>query len=249
MPDGVLLLTAGVDVQDNRLAVSIWGWGTGEEAWLIEHTEIWGDPSRAELWKQLDVLLLGEYPRGEKVLKVAQTCIDSGGHFTGEVYQYARERRPHGVVAIKGASTRGKPPIGREAKVDLNLKGKILKKGASVFSVGTDTIKDTLYGRLRHNDPGPGYLHFGKAGTEEYFQQLTAERKVTRYLRNGLPVSEYVKASSARNEALDTAVYAFAALQLVYRRFDRRTIWEQLAKGEEAKAPIKKPGRVFAKQW
>lgn len=252
VPDGVLLLTAGVDVQDNRLAVSIWGWGRDEEAWLIEHTEIWGDPSRGEVWKQLDVLVLGDYPQGEKVLKVRQTCVDSGGHFTSEVYQYARERRPHGVVAIKGASSRGKPPIGRESKVDLNLKGKTLKKGASVFLVGTDTIKDTVFGRLRHNDVGPGYLHFGKAATDEYFQQLTAERKVTRYSKNGLPQSEYVLGSGQRNEALDTLVYALAALHLQYRRWDRRTIWNQLeaaAKGEDP-APAKgRRSRVFAKQW
>ncbi len=90
VPEGVLLLTAGVDVQDNRLAVSIWGWGRDEESWLIDHTEIWGDPARPEVWKQLDVLLLGEYPQGERVLKVVQACVDSGGHHTGEVYQYAR---------------------------------------------------------------------------------------------------------------------------------------------------------------
>lgn len=80
VPDGVLCLTAGVDVQDNRLAVSIWGYGRDEEAWLIEHTEIWGDPTRTEVWKQLDVLIEGEYPRADgKKLKVLATCCDSGG--------------------------------------------------------------------------------------------------------------------------------------------------------------------------
>lgn len=135
-----------------------------------------------------------------------------------------------GVVAIKGASTRGRAPIGRESKVDLNYKGKILKRGATVAMVGTDTIKDTLFGRLLFNEIGPGYVHFGKAGTEEYFRQLTAERRMTRFTRYGMPVSEYVKAPSVRNEALDTAVYAYAAVHLVYQRMDRRTIWDQLAR-------------------
>ena len=243
MPDGVLCLTAGVDVQDNRLAVSIWGYGKDEEAWLIEHTELWGDPTRTGgVWAQLDVLIEGEYPRADgKKLRVLAACVDSGGHCTAEVYNYCRTpRRGQMVVAIKGASTRGKPPIGRESKVDLNLKGRTIKRGASVYSVGTDTIKDSIFGRLRTNtEPGPGYLHFGLAATQEYFEQLTAERKVTRFNRAGMPSSEYVKKSNARNEALDTCVYSYAALHLLYRRFDRRTIWDQMqARIEGRKPPV-----------
>lgn len=256
VPDGVLCLTAGVDVQDNRLAVSIWGYGKDEEAWLIEHTEIWGDPTRAEVWKQLDVLIEGEYPRADgKKLKVLAACVDSGGHCTAEVYSYCRTpRKGQMVVAIKGASTRGKPPIGRESKVDLNLRGRVIKRGASVYSIGTEGIKDSIFGRLRTNtEPGPGYLHFGHAATQEYFEQLTAERKVTKFNRAGMPLSEYVKKSNARNEALDTCVYAYAALHLLYRRFDRRTIWSQLADKLEGKRPPvtsnQRPGAPFVSGW
>ena len=255
VPDGVLLLTCGVDVQDNRLAVSVWGWGREEEGWLVHHSEVWGDPTRTEVWKQLDQIVMGEWKRSDgQVLKAVATCVDSGGHNTGEVYMYARDRRQVNVVAIKGASMRNKPPIGKEVKVDLNLKGRILKRGASVFSVGTDTIKDTLFGRLRFNDPGPGFLHFGKAATPEFFEQLTAERKVTRYSRNGMPSSEYVKATNARNEALDTAVYAYAGLHLIYRRFDRRTIWDQLEKkitegGSKTRQAAATPRQGFVSGW
>ena len=240
IPEKVLLLTAGVDVQDNRLAISVWGWSHGEESWLIHHTEIWGDPTRGEVWSQLDAVLTGEFKRTDgKQLKVSAICVDSGGHCTAEVYQYARERRAKGVVAIKGSSSRGKPPIGRESKVDLNYKGRIIKRGASVAMVGTDTIKDSLFGRLRFNEPGEGYVHFGRAANEEYFQQLTAEKRMTRFTRYGMPVSEYVKESSARNEALDTCVYAYAALHLMYQKFDRRTIWQQLERGRKPAAPSK----------
>lgn len=257
IPVGVLLLVAGVDVQDNRLAVSIFGYGRDEEAWLVFHTEIWGDPTSKEVWKQLDSILLAKYKKEDRhELMVATACIDSGGHCTGEVYQYCRERMPNNFVAIKGASQRGKPPIGRESKVDLNVKGKTIKKGASVYSVGTDTIKDTLLGRIKHNEPGAGYIHFGKSATFDYFDQLTAERKITRYTRNGMPRSEYVKASNKRNEALDTAVYAYAALHLTYRRFNRLKVWDQLEASPElaVKAPQRKaitaaPGRSFVKQW
>ncbi len=264
VPEPALVLTAGVDVQDNRLAVSLFGWADGEECWLIDHTEIWGDPSQSELWQQLGVTLSGDYPRADgKVLQVVAAAIDSGGHHTAEVYNFTREAKRQGRswVAIKGASTKGKPPIGRESKVDLNLKGATMKRGASVYMVGTDTLKDVIYGRLKHNEPGPGYLHFGKAGTGEYFEQLTAERKLTRYTRNGMPVSEYVKKQNARNEAIDTAVYGMAALHLLYRRYDRRTMWSQLAAklaGEKPTRPPSvpskqrlpgRPGQNFLSNW
>jgi phage terminase large subunit GpA-like protein len=256
LPNAVLLLTAGVDVQDNRLAVSVWGWGRDEESWLTFHTEIWGDPTAGDVWKQLDSVLLSTYTREDgHELRVATACIDSGGHCTAEVYQYCRERLTQNAVAIKGASQRGKPPIGKESKVDLNMRGKTIKRGASVYLVGTDTIKDTLLGRLRHNDPGPGYIHFGKAATYDFFDQLTAERKITRYSRSGMPRSEYVKASNKRNEALDTAVYAYAAVHLTYRRFNRTKIWDQLENEPKTALLAPKtakqaaPRKSFVKQW
>jgi phage terminase large subunit GpA-like protein len=231
VPEGGLALTVGVDVQDNRLAVSVWAWGRDEEGWLLDHQEIYGDPSRPELWKQLDEVALREWPHASGYkLRPDVVAIDSGGHFTAEVYQYARERGRQGVVAIKGQSQRGKPPIGKASKVDVNYQGKTLKRGALVYPVGGDTVKTTLFGRLKHNEPGPGFLHFHMKTTGEYFEQLTAEKQVLRYNRGGFPTREWVKKPSARNEALDCLVYAYAAVNLMYQRYDRRTIWDQLEK-------------------
>jgi phage terminase large subunit GpA-like protein len=234
LPDGVLAVTIGVDVQGgggsagDRLAVSVWGWGRGEEGWLIDHQEIAGDPCQAEVWKQLDLLVLHEWEHaGGGKLRAEVTCVDSGGHATAEVYQYARERAGVGVIAIKGQSQRGKPPIGKPGKVDINAKGQTLKRGAQVWPVGGDTIKTTLFGRLKHNEPGEGYLHFHAQTGGEYFEQLTAEKQALRYVK-GFPVREWVKKPSARNEALDCLVYAYAGLNRLYSRYDRRTIWDQL---------------------
>ena len=265
MPENSLALTVGVDVQGgggsagDRLAVSVWAWGRDEEGWLIDHQEIYGDPTRPEVWKQLDELILREWPHalGGKVRPDA-VCVDSGGHATAEVYQYARERGRQNVVAIKGQSVRGKPPIGKPSKVDVNAKGRTLKRGALVYPVGSDTVKTTLFGRLKHNDPGPGYLHFHMDAKVEYFEQLTAEKQVLRYSRGGFPVREWVKKPSARNEALDCLVYAYAALNLMYQRYDRRTIWDQMERrlekpGEEQpSARLKSKGAAapaFATHW
>ena len=240
-PDGVLLLTAGVDVQDNRLAVSVWGWGEGETGWLVWHQELMGDPTQTEVWGQLDQVLATAWAtEGGKELKVTQMAIDSGGHCTHEVYNYVRDRVRQGVVAIKGSSKRGSAAVSKGNKVDVNWKGRIVKRGVVLYSVGSDTIKTTLFGRMRHNEDGPGGLRFGMAADEEYFKQLTAEKQTLRYLK-GFPVREWVKKPSMRNESLDCAVYAYAALQLSYRKFNRATMWEQLRQQLEGggKAPLR----------
>ena len=249
VPEGGLALTVGVDVQDNRLAISVWAWGREEEGWLLDHQEIYGDPSRQELWKQLDEVVLREWPHAVgPAMRPDVVAIDSGGHFTAEVYQYARERARQGVVAIKGQSQRGKPPIGKGSKVDVNHQGRTLKRGAVVYLVGGDTVKTTLFGRLKHSEQGAGFLHFHMGTTGEYFEQLTAEKQVLRYNRGGFPTREWVKKPSARNEALDCLVYAYAALNLMYQRFDRRTIWDQLEKRLEGAGKKKKPALLGSKQ-
>lgn len=229
-PARVLAVTASVDVQDDRLAVSLWGWGRDEEGWIIDHSEIYGDPAQSRLWQQLDELILK--PIAHELadpIKIIATAIDSGGHFTSEVYAYCRDRRSHNVFAIKGQSQRGKPPIGKPTKVDLNWKGRTIKSGAEVYPVGSDTIKSTVFARLKLNAPGPGFLHFHAELPSDYFDQLTAEKQITRYVK-GFPVREWVKKSGARNEALDTLVYGYAALQWIYTRYARRTVWDQLEK-------------------
>jgi phage terminase large subunit GpA-like protein len=263
LPEGALAVTIGVDVQGgggsagDRLAVSVWAWGREEEGWLIDHQEIFGDPCRPEVWKQLDLLVLHdwEHVNGAK-LRADVVAIDSGGHATAEVYQYARERQAVGVIAIKGQSQRGKPPIGKASKVDISAQGRTLKRGAQVFPVGGDTVKTTLFGRLKHNERGPGYLHFHAQTGSEYFEQLTAEKQALRYVK-GFPVREWVKKPSARNEALDCLVYAYAAVHRLYQRYDRRTIWDQLEKRLEkpaegaTKARLKSKGAApaFATHW
>ena len=229
-PDGVVLLTCGVDVQDNRLAVSVWGWGEGETGWLIWHQELMGDPTQTEVWGQLDQVLVTEWATtAGKALKVSQVAVDSGGHCTHEVYRYVRDRVRQNVVAIKGSSRRNSPAVGKGTKVDVSYQGRVLKRGVTLYQLGTDTIKTTLFGRLRHNETGGvGTLHFGMAADEDYFKQLTSERQALRYHR-GFPIREWVKKAGDRNEALDCVVYAYAAMLLFSRRMNRATMWQQLA--------------------
>lgn len=229
-PARALVVTAAVDVQDNRLAVKLVGWGRDEEGWVIDHMEIYGDPAQPKVWQQLDEIILKPVAHElAEPVKIAVTAIDSGGHFTSEVYAYCRDRKAHNVIAIKGQSQRGKPPIGKSTRVDLNWKGRTIKSGAEVYPVGSDTIKSTLFARMKLNAPGPGYLHFHAELPSDYFDQLTAEKQITRYVK-GFPVREWVKKSGARNEALDVMVYNYAALNWLYTRYNRRSMWDQMEK-------------------
>lgn len=206
LPDEVLLLTAGVDVQDDRLEIEIVGWGRGEESWSIEYQTIYGDPSTADLWMQLDQTLQQKFVHpvhGEMIIRSA--CVDSGGHYTQQVYNYCRARAGRKVFAIKGVGGEGKPIVGRPTKNNI---GKI-----NLFPVGTDTAKELIYSRLKIAEEGEGYCHFPQGRHEEYFRMLTAEKKVTKYFK-GRPKREWVKIRT-RNEALDCRVYATAALGIL----------------------------------
>ena len=206
LPDDVLLLTAGVDVQDDRLELEIVGWGRGEESWSIEYKTLYGDPSTADLWMRLDSILQQRFKHpthGDMILRAA--CVDSGGHYTQQVYNYCRARSGRRVFAIKGIGGEGKPVVGRPSKNNI---GKI-----NLFPVGVDTTKELVYSRLKIADEGEGYCHFPTGRSEEYFRMLTAEKKVTKYFK-GRPRREWVKIRT-RNEALDCRVYATAALALL----------------------------------
>ncbi len=213
LPEDVLLITAGVDVQDDRLEIEIVGWGRGEETWSLAYETMYGDPSSAELWNRLDVTLgrKFEHPTlGEMVIR--SVCVDSGGHYTQQVYNYARLRAGRRVFAIKGVGGEGKPIVGRPSK---NNVGKV-----PLYAIGVDTAKELHYARLRIDEPGPGYCHFPSKRDEEYFRQLTAEKQVIKY-HKGYPTRTWVK-TRTRNEALDVRVYAIAAFHISTFRQLRR---------------------------
>jgi phage terminase large subunit GpA-like protein len=105
--------------------------------------------------------------------------------------------------------------------------GQVIKNGVKLWPVGTDTAKSTVYARLKVKDPGPGYLHFYIGLTENYFEQLTGEKLIPRYVK-GFPVYEWVNvAPGRRNEALDCEVYAYAAAK---RAGIDRVNWADLEK-------------------
>ncbi len=199
-------ITAGVDVQKDRLEASFVAWGTGEEAWLVDHVIISGDTARAEPWLELAEVFADHRPRA--------VAVDSGFN-TSMVYEFVSRHRY--CYAIKGQSGFGRPLIEDARKRAQRLRR---RKGVHVEPVGVDGGKQTIHARLRQITPGPGYLHFpdDAAFDQEYFDQLAAEKLITKY-RYGRPHQEWQQIRP-RNEALDCLVYALAALRLSGLRMD-----------------------------
>jgi len=206
VPGGVVLLTVGVDVQDDRLEASVWGWGRDEESWLIEHQVLPGDPGSESLWADLDAFLSRPRAREDgRALNIEAGCIDSGGHFTQQVYAYAARRKARRLWAVKGAGGFGRLIFPKRA-------GRAGRTSAQLYIVGVDTAKDVFFGRLKRVvEPGAGYVHFPASVDEGYFEQLTSETLIWRVVQGRRVRSYKPRAAGARTEALDCAVYAYAA--------------------------------------
>lgn len=222
LPEGILLLTAGVDIQDDRIEATAWGWGLGQEAWAVEHAVFRGNPATSPLpWQDLDDWLQQSRVATDGVsLHVAAACIDSGGHATDQVYKFCRKREHRRVWPIVGRGGAGLPLI--------SLATRRNRAGVILGTVGVDTAKDLLFARLGVEEFGPGYVHFPRDMDDEWFKQLASEKKVTKRTK-GNPVQVW-KRVRARNEALDCAVYAVAAfaslnanLEKISRRRDSKT--------------------------
>lgn len=233
VPRDVLILTAGVDVQDDRLEVEVMGWGLDEETWGFRYLQLLGSPGARHnmgVWKMLDNFLSTEYEHELGIkMKVAWACVDTGGHFTQQVYNYIRPRQQAGIYAVKGSSVYGKPIVNRAKKT---------KKGIELLMIGTDAAKALIYHRLAVEKPGPQYMHFPQDPAfgydEEYFKQLTAEKAIKKK-KGGVVVREWVQIRQ-RNEALDNRVYATAAFYTHRPKLeDYQAVISKLAEDEAKK--------------
>ena len=210
---GGYVLTAGVDVQVDRLELEVVSWSDSEESWSVDYQILEGDPAEAEVWKELT-----EFWRDarytttdDRELSIAAACIDSG-YLAAQVYNYVKNSGRARIWATKGISGEKRPFIEGRNQRALRLR-KRSKHGYKPELLGVDEGKTILYRRLALSEVGPGYCHFPAERDEEYFAQLTAEKMVRR-VHKGFKVREWIK-DRERNEALDCRVLAMAALRLL----------------------------------
>lgn len=240
VPDGVLVLTCGVDTQDDRLEAEVVGWGPGKESWGIEYRIFYGDPDKKEVWDALDDFLSSywKFRDGEEI-GIACTCIDSGGHKTDSVYKFCKPRSRRNIFAIKGVGGMGRPSAGKPSRNN--------RKKVPLFSLGVDTIKGSLHSRLKTERPGPGYCHFPKKQElgydKQYFAGLVSERMVVERVRGKERIKWEQRSKNIRNEPLDVRVYATGALEILnpdlVRRKERRIVKKKGKK--QTKRPPSQP--------
>lgn len=222
VPEGVLVLTAGLDVQsggsnnEGRIEVEVVGWGLNEESWSIDTEVFYGDPAKPDVWRNVDEYLLKPWlhQRGFNMF-LSAACIDSGGGATQDVYNFARARTGRNVWAIKGASDRSGqwspiwPASQKEAKHQKQ------RTGYRPIILGVNAAKEAIRQRLLIEEPGPGYCHFPSDRPEGWFDQLTSEELVIEK-KMGVRIRVWRLPRGRANEGLDCRVYAYAALQGLY---------------------------------
>jgi phage terminase large subunit GpA-like protein len=243
VPDGVLVLTAGADVQENRILYEIVGWGRGKESWGIEYGWVVGDTAQEEVWRALDEAVLKRVFRfGDGAgIQVRRCCIDSGFR-TDHVYAFTKGRQPR-AFSIKGEGGLGKPFI----------KGFGTSRGnhAVIVTLGVDTGKTELTSRFNVEHVGPGYCHFPKLDNDEpargydetYFEGLVSEKRVARF-QHGFKTYIWVKKSSAQNEPFDVRNYALGAVYLPHTGINLET----MSRDVTADKPDK-PSQQAQQQW
>lgn len=247
VPLRVVVLTGSIDTQDDRYELRVWGWGAGEEAWLIHRQILYGDPSSPVLKSKVGLELHRQFTRVDGTLmRVERWCWDSGGHHSDTVRAESRKYGVHWVIPIFGASTYGKPIASFPRR-------KEKKSKTYLTEIGSDNAKEVIYNRLKLQPDGdrpvPGLVHFPADDLicdEDELKQLTSETKKW-VMARGRRVLRW-DASKRRNEALDCFVYALAALRISQEKFglDLELLAKQLPGSHQGFAPDPEDGEPDA---
>ncbi len=239
VPAGGLFLTAGADVQKDRIEIDVWAWGRGLESWLVDHIVIAGGPDRPEAWAELTALLdrIWSHQRGAH-LRIARLAIDTGFEAPA-VYAWSRRQGFMQVAPVKGVEGFNRSsPVSGPTFVDATEGGKRLRRGARLWTVAVSTFKAETYRFLRLEQPTeeerasggvfpPGAVHLPHWVENEWLKQFTAEQLVTVRTKRGFARLEWQKLRE-RNEALDCRVYARAAAWIVGADRWTEAMWSDL---------------------
>jgi phage terminase large subunit GpA-like protein len=234
VPTGVLVLTAAVDIQKDRIECEVVGWGKDHESWAIAYEVFYGSPGiemsddddedvaeddddgLTSVWKDLEDFLVSPFiGTGGRVFRVQCAAIDSG-YLARLVYKFCRKHRRKRWFAVKGMSDPFKPLLSKPT-----LQGKNPK--VQMFPIGTNAAKDEVFASLKVIKPGPGYCHFPDAQpyNEESHMKMLASEKMVTHSRGGRTYRVYEKvAASVRNEALDIRVYNLAARTILNPNYE-----------------------------
>ena len=218
VPAGGLVLTVGVDMQPDRLELEIVAWGHGEESWSVDYIVLWGDVLAGDVWDELEEILSSTWLHESGAqLPIMAACVDTGGTggATQAAYEWLRGKTGRRIFGTKGVAGWGRPIVAAPSR---KQSGKTARK-IDLFLLGADEAKLTVMRRLSVPKPGPGFCHFPTDRGADWYNQLTAEKLITRTVK-GFPVREWHQ-TRPRNEALDCRALATAALKIANPSFKR----------------------------
>lgn len=248
LPEGVRFLTAGCDVQKDRLEVEIVGWGEDKSSWSIDYRVFMGETSGRDVWFELDKLLNNTWTTNSGLeLQIRTLAVDSG-YNTQHVYNWSRKHASNRVMVIKGSDSL-QSILGIPKGTDVNIQGNTDRRGVRVWPIGVSVLKTELYGWLGQDSPGDdgiypaGYCHYPEYG-EDFFKQLTSEQLVKRQ-KDGKVIYKWIK-THERNEALDCRIYARAAASMFGIDRFTKDHWASIRGKEVVRAP--KSSATFSAQ-
>ncbi|QOX78743.1 phage terminase large subunit family protein [Trichlorobacter lovleyi] len=245
VPMNAGILTAGADVQINRIEIEVVAWGVGNESWGIENQVFYGDPRLPDVWAQLDTYLSKRWKHESGVeIGLSRTFVDSG-YCSSHVYKFTAPRKPRNIYSVKGASSAEAPEVLGPTKQ------RIGSTKAEVFILGGNKLKTTMFGYFDIAQPGPGYCHLPDTYDKTWYEQMQAEHQVAQKT-NGRPVQVWQKKkANLANEAIDKRQYALAALMSL--RVDIKAQIAALKSAAEPKEPQKQtasgPPGGFVRGW
>lgn len=246
VPEGCLVLTTGVDTQDDRIEYAVWGWGEGMESWLIDRGAVWGSPSVAETWAMLETAVQQGYPKAwdGQLMHTSAVAIDTQGHHTHAVYNFVRTRQHAGYYAVRGGNRTDLPILGKARDQDVTWEGKTYSGpfGVKLWEIGVHVAKDLFHAQLQLAAAGPGYVHLPKNILLEDCEQLTAEQRIMVQM----PTRQEYRWTKRRprNEQLDMRNYATFAAQVKKLHLYTSDDWARLRAQVQPQKSVQPDGRV-----
>ena len=236
LPAWAVLVSAGIDVQKDRVEWQVIGWGRDFRRHVVDAGVITGHVSEAQTQAAMDGFLGLTFRHASgRQLGIDIAAID-GNAWTEDVWSWAKRHPKARLIMVRGVGAENAPLIAR-VKRERNRRGMLLKYASRFYNIGASVLKMGLYRNVTKTDPMErGFVSFPRGLPEEYFRQLTAESRQPVKRRDGYTDWKWVKDPNQANEMLDTMVQAEAAAIKIGLREMNEKVWDRLE--AERAAPL-----------
>jgi len=238
IPPGGLILTIGIDCQDDRVEAQVVAWGQDFRRWVVEYIVVPGHISTEKCQERLDALLVQTWANGYGHRIAADMIAIDGNAYTEDVWDWARRHPASRLIMMRGDNRDSAPLIQRVKKERSQKTGKLLKYSRRFYNINVSVLKMALYRNVAKADPlERGFVGFPRGMEDDYYRQLTAERRVPKKKKDGFTEYKWEKDAAQANEGLDTMNQAEAAAIKYGVRGLPDAIWQRLEQERETPAP------------